>query len=498
MCDCIEKFFSIVNVLQEFLWEYINFFLILAIGLYFSIKTSFFQFRVFRYTKQTMRALSAKKCGDQSTEVADAPATPQVLRAASTSPKAASTSPKVDPEESKNGLAPTATSRKKSNITPIRLYFTSIGGSIGLGNVVAIVTTVSIGGPGGIFWMWIAVFVGMLVKYGEVYLGIRYRQPNSSGGYDGGPMYYLNKAFNVKFASKLFCILMCVYGVEIFQFSVIENAIVDTFGVNKIVVIAVLLLATLYVTLGGVNRLACVCIVCMPVFILIYTALCIFIIASSNESFIHLLQQICSSAFTGQAAIGGFAGSTFITAAQYGMSNAVYSGDIGMGYDSVIQAETPLNRPNIQARTVVFSLLTDCFICTMTVLVVLSTGVWKEIYESEFGMIVAALKPYCANIQYFLTFFFFLIGWTTILGFLTVGVKSAKFLSATKGRLVYMVYAVVMFLLFSFLEQTKARLIMYLIGGCLMLMNIVAIFILRREIDFSLKEVLPERGTGNQ
>jgi AGCS family alanine or glycine:cation symporter len=432
----VNAFFSIVDNIQEFLWQYVNFFLILTIGLYFSIKSSFFQFRVLSRLRQTIRLLSS------------------------------------------------ASSKQNAGVGPIRLYFTSIGGAIGLGNVVAVVTTVSIGGPGGVFWMWVAVFAGMLVKFGEVYLGIRYRQPNASGGYDGGPMYYLGNAFKCKFAAPLFCVFVCIYGVEIFQFRVIEDVVADTFGINRWLVMAFLLAITVYVTLGGVNRLSLICVVCMPIFLVTYTALCLFIIASGDESFLSLLRQIFSSAFTGQAAVGGFAGSTFLVAAQHGMANAVYSGDIGIGYDSIIQAETRLSDPGIQARTVVFSLLTDCFVCTMTVMVALSSGAWKGVHANEFALITSALKPYCANVQYFLAVFFFLIGWTTILGFLAVGMKSAKFLSATNGKKFYLAYAIAMFLLFSFVEQSQARLIMYLSGAFLMLMNITAIFILRKDIDF--------------
>jgi AGCS family alanine or glycine:cation symporter len=431
-------FFQIIDAIQEFLWGYVNFFLILAIGLYFSVKTSFFQFRALFSLKKTVRAL----------------------------------------------MTTTATEKTKG-VAPLRLYFTSIGGSIGLGNIVAVVTTVSIGGPGGIFWMWVAVFLGMLVKYGEVYLGITYRKQNAIGGYDGGPMYYLNKALNIKCASSIFCVLMCIYGVEIFQFKVVEDVIVDAFGLSRYLVMAILLTGTIYVAIGGVNRLSKVCTVLMPIFLIVYTSVCLFVISKSDVGFGHLLGLILKSAFTGHAAVGGFAGSTIIMAIQYGMANAVYSGDIGMGYDSVIQAETQLSGPKAQARTVVFTLFTDCFICTLTVLLVLSTGCWSMGYKHGGDFVTNALLPYFPYIKYLLAVFFFLVGWTTILGFLLVGIKSAKELFK-KGKVFYLVYAVLMFLIFSFVDQNNARLIMYLAGALLMLMNTIAIFRLRQEIDFSI------------
>jgi AGCS family alanine or glycine:cation symporter len=433
------SFFQIIDLVQGFLWEYVDFFLILSIGLYFSIKSRFFQFRAIAYFKKTI-----------------------------------------------NDLRKTA--KTDAGVSPLRLYFTSIGGAIGLGNVVSVVTTVSIGGPGGVFWMWVAVFAGMLVKYGEVYLGILYRQKNAQGGYDGGPMYYLKKAFKVKFIAPIFCVFMCIYGAEIYQFKVIQDSIVDIYGINRWLVIAILILFAIYVAIGGVNRLAYVCSTFMPIFILSYIAVCIFAISQSNESFFSLFGTIFKSAFTGHAAVGGFAGSTIMLAIRHGMSNAVYSGDIGIGYDSVIQSETRHYNPALQARMVIPSLLTDCLICTLTVLLALSSNCWKDGHTYGIDFIVCALEPYFPHIKLILPIIFLLVGGTTVLGFLTVGMKSAKFLSSKYGRNIYLFYAITVFLIFSFVDQNQARLVMYLAGALLLLINSSAVFILRKEIDFSLNK----------
>lgn len=432
----MSSFFSFLSCINEFLWGYINFFVIMTIGLYFTFKSRFFQFRTVFRIKETIK-----------------------------------------------DLLKTTEKERQKGVTPLRLYFSSIGGSIGLGNVVAIVTTVSIGGPGGLFWMWVAVFLGMLVKYAEIYLGISYRKQNASGGYDGGPMYYLTKAFRWKGISIVFSILMCIYGVEIYQFKVIEDIFVDTFQWNRYIVMGVLLLGTMYVTLGGVNRLAVVCSVLMPFFLVSYTAVCLWVVFHNLPTLLPLLKTVITSAFTGHAAIGGFAGSSFIMAAQYGMSNAVYSGDIGMGYDSVIQSETQLVNPITQAKATVFSLLTDCAICTLTVLLVLSTGQWLVPNLHGVDMVIRSLESCFSHVGLLMSLFFFLVGWTTILGFLAVGVKSAK--SISKNAVIfYLIYACSGFIVFSFIDQDQARLVMYICGALLMLINLIAIFKLRHEIVF--------------
>lgn len=429
------SFFGILGRVNEFLWGYVNFYIILAIGVYFTFKSRFLQFRTCIHPFKTFRA-----------------------------------------------LVHTTKDEQKKGVTPLKLYFTSMGGSVGIGNIGGVVTAVSIGGPGGLFWMWIAVFVGMLVKYAEIYLGIKYRSA-SGGGYDGGATYYLSKAFRGKWIPILFGVLVCIYGTEIYQFKVVEDVLVDTLSLNRYVSMALLLGGTMYVVMGGVNRLADVCSILMPFFFLTYTCVCVYAIVCSGTPLIPLLGTVVKTAFTGQAAVGGFLGSTFVMAVQQGMSNAVYSGDIGMGYDSVIQAETQLKNPGVQARTAIFSLLTDCMICTLTVLLVLCTGQWCSGCHHGFDCVVAALAPYFPHVKELMAMFFFLAGWTTILGFLAVGLKTAKALSE-RGPVFYFIYAIISFITFSFVDQNHARLVMYIAGALLMLINIVGIFRLRREIDF--------------
>lgn len=430
------SFFGILDSLSGFLWGYVNFYLILAVGIYFTITSKFLQFRTF-----------------------------------------------VSPRKTFSALINTTKKERKKGIVPLKLYFTSMGGSIGIGNIGGVVTAVTVGGPGGLFWMWVAVFVGMLVKYAEIFLGIKYRSSNGQGGYDGGATYYLAKAFRSKTIPILFGILVCIYGTEIYQFKVVEDVLVTTCHLNRVVSMVLLLGGTLYVTLGGVNRLADVCSVLMPFFFIVYTAMCVTAIVQSGTALIPLLGTVVRSAFTGHAAVGGFLGSSFVMAAQQGLSNAVYSGDIGMGYDSVIQAETQLKDPKIQAKTAVFSLLTDSLICTLTVLLVLCSGQWCCGAQHGFDCVVAALAPSIPHIRELMALLFFLAGWTTVLGFMSVGLKTAKSLSP-RGTTIYFTYALSSFVIFSFVDQNHARLVMYVAGALLMLINVIGIIKLRREIEF--------------
>lgn len=432
-----DLFFNTLALIDEFYWSYIGFLLVMFFGLYFSYKTRFFQFRVLKQLKKTIKDLHG---------------------------------------DSKTGEAGTH---------PLRLYFASVGGMVGLGNIVGVIAALLIGGPGALVWLWIASFAGMLVKYSEIYLGVKHRVKNQSGGYDGGPMYYLRDAFGVKWIPVVVCILLCVYGVEVYQFTILSDSLSATFDVPKTYVIAALLIAILYAGLGGVKRLANVCTVMMPAFMVVYVCMCLFVIGTNIAELPSTLALIFDGAFSGHAAMGGFAGSTLIMAAQNGIAKAVYTGDIGIGYDSIIQSETQSNHPERQARMAIFSVLTNGIVCSMSMITVIITGLWNiptSMLPSEY--VAAALGMYFPYTKYFMVAFFFFAGYTTIIAYFAVGLKCAKFLSSRFGQKAYYVYAIFAFPFFSIFDQTKVILVMSLSGGLLMMFNLIGIFKLRKEIKF--------------
>lgn len=356
---------------------------------------------------------------------------------------------------------------------------------VGLGNIVAVITAIIIGGPGALFWLWIASFAGMLIKYSEIYLGVKYRVKNKSGGYDGGPMYYLKEAFGSPLIPMIVSVLLCIYGVEVYQFVIITDTLASTFSLNRHLIIALLIVAIIYSGLGGIKRLANICTIMMPAFMITYVIMCLYVIGLNIHELPDVLATVFHGAFNGHAPIGGFVGSSMIMVAQQGIARAVYSGDIGIGYDSTIQSETRTQHPERQARMAVFSVLTDSLICTMSMLVVLVTGLWKiatPMQASEY--VAAALGMHFPGIPYFMAVFFFLAGYTTLIAFFAVGLKCANFLYPRFGKALYYLYAISSFIFFSFFDQSKVILVMSLSGGLLMLFNVAGIFKLRHKIKF--------------
>jgi AGCS family alanine or glycine:cation symporter len=283
----------------------------------------------------------------------------------------------------------------------------------------------------------------------------------------------------------IFAFLMCIYGVEVSQFLILTDTFTDTFGINRHWVVAILLCCVFYGSLGGVSRLAKICTCMMPPFLLGYIIVCLWIIIDQSAALWMYFPIIFKSAFTGHSAIGGFAGSTFLMAIQYGTARAVYSGDIGIGYDSIIQSETRIQQAKYQARLSILSLLNNTLICTLSCLVVLVTGIWCEntsLKPSEY--VVTALGRYLPYAEIIMAIIFFLVGFTTIMAYFVVGLKSSRFIHPKLGERIYLIYAFFAFIFFSYYDQTQVMLLMSVSGGLLMLCNLSGIWKLRHELKF--------------
>jgi AGCS family alanine or glycine:cation symporter len=425
-----------LNQINGFYWEYIGVPLLILFGLYLTIKTKGFQFHVLRHAIHQVKTFF---------EYAD--------------------------------------TKGHGGIHPLKLYFASVGGSIGIGNIVNVTAGFAIGGPGVLFWLWLASFLGTLIKYSEIFLGIKYREQKPDGYYNGGFMYVIRNAFHAPLLSKFAAAIMCIYGCEVYQFSVVADTVYRTYPIDKHFVVFALLGLTVFCAIGGIRRLANICSVLMPVFLIVYILLCLYVIGHSYAKLPDLFLTVFRSAFTGHAALGGFIGSSFIMTMKEGVSRAVYAGDIGVGYDSMIQSETSAQDPRMQARFSMISLFSNTLICTLSILVVLCSGVWCTDCAHNF-LVTETFNLHFAYAKHFMAILLFLAGFTTIISFLTVGYKSATFISERWGKIVYSFYAVPALVIFSFCDNTTPQVVMAFCSGLLLCVNLISIFRLRKEIAF--------------
>ena len=374
----------------------------------------------------------------------------------------------------------------EDGIHPLKAFFACIGGAVGIGNVVGVCTAVQLGGPGALLWIWITAIAGMIVKYAEVYLGMRYRISDGNKGYRGGPMYFLQKAFKSSWIPTFVCILLWIYGVEIFQFSVVTKSVAANFDWNLPFVVAAFLLLVLFAGSGGIRRVGNISSALIPLFVACYVGMGFWVLAHNISLLPSVLGSVVSSAFTGHAALGAFAGSSILLAASHGVRRGCYTGDIGIGYASIIHSESGAQVPEKQASLVIFEIFMDTFmICTTSVLLILITGTWHEPLEGTM-LVQKALEQYFPYMQFFMPFFLFLVGYATINAYLCVGLKCAEFLLPRTGRFIYYGYAVIVLILFSFLDTLLAQSVMAIAGGLLLVVNCCGIFRLRHHISYNL------------
>lgn len=378
------------------------------------------------------------------------------------------------------------TSSLQKGISPLKAFFASIGGGVGVGNVVGVCTAVQIGGPGALFWIWITALAGAVVKYGEVYLGMKYRVSDNKGGFTGGPMNYLRQVIDKPWISGVVCVLLCLYGVEIFQFSVVTNSISTNFGLNVYAVSAIFLVLILFAGSGGVKRVGSISSLLIPIFVFIYASMGIWVLLNNLQLLPSIFSQIMTSAMSGHAAVGGFAGSTLMLAMSHGIRRGCYTGDIGIGYASVIHSEASTPIPERQASLVIFEIFMDTFlICTTSVMLILITGVWQEPVDGIM-LVQMALSKYFPYMHFFMPLFLFLVGYATINAYFCVGLKCAEFLLPKRGRMFYYIYAILVLTIFSFFDTTLAQSIMAIAGALLLIINSWGIFALRHRISYNL------------
>jgi AGCS family alanine or glycine:cation symporter len=433
----MNSIFDYLTILDSFFWGYIAFILILLLGCSLTLKARLFQIRAFPSIIKTFFHFLTKSSLDVR------------------------------------------------GVHPLKAFFASVGGMIGIGNVVGIVTAVQIGGPGALFWVWVAAIVGTIIKYSEIFLGLKHRVINDRGGYDGGPMYFLQSAFNNRIVPIFVSILLCIYGVEIYQFAVITDSLTSNFDLNRYAVIASLLILIIYASAGGISRIGKICSLIMPLFMSLYISMCLYVIICEITLLPGIIKNVFTSAFTGHAAIGGFAGSSVLLAIQHGISRAAYSADIGIGYDSIIQSESNTVYPERQARLAILGVCVDNIVCTMSILVVLASGIWKSTDPIEGSLLVqAALSNYFPFMSIFMPIFLLIVGYTTLIAYFSVGIKCARFLFPKHGALSYTIYGIISFIFFSFFDQTVALLVMSVAGALLLITNLTGIFILRNHIVF--------------
>ncbi len=326
---------------------------------------------------------------------------------------------------------------------------TALAATIGTGNIVGVATAVALGGPGAVLWCWLTGVFGIATKYAEGLLAIKYRQVTPDGRMLGGPMYALEKGLGWKRLAVLFALFTACasFGIgNTVQANAISTIAENTYGLSPMIVGLVISLLVGAVILGGVKSIAKVCGLLVPFMALFYTVGCIYILFVNGHYLWPAVKLIVASAFTPQAAGGGFAGTSVMLAARYGIARGLFSNESGLGSAPIVAAAARTRNPVRQALVSSTGTFWDTVvICALTGLVVVTSILAYPDISTDNGAVLT--KMAFAKIPYvgapLLSFGLLTFAFSTILGWSYYGERAVEYLKGERWMKAYRVLYIV-------------------------------------------------------
>lgn len=265
---------------------------------------------------------------------------------------------------------------------------TALSGTVGTGNIGGVALALYLGGPAALFWMWITALVGMTTKFVEVTLSHKYRKEDENGQMAGGPMYYMEYGLNMKWLAVFFAVATVISSFgsgNMPQSNNMAEGLETSFGIERWMSGAVLSVAMFAVIIGGIKRIAAVAGSIVPIMAVLYAIGASAVIISNIDQVIPSFVAVFSNAFSGTAATGGFLGASFAYAFNRGVNRGLYSNEAGQGSAPIAHAAARTKEPVAEGMVAILEPFIDTLIiCTLTGLVILSSGVWKEKFETDF------------------------------------------------------------------------------------------------------------------
>ena len=392
------------------------------------------------------------------------------------------------------------TEKKEGAVSPFKAMCTALAASIGTGNIAGVSGAIAIGGPGAVFWMWISALLGMCTKFAEVTLSINYRERNEKGDWVGGPMYYITKGLgkNWKWLAVLFAGFgtLASFGIgNMTQINTIASTINTAIAgfipttesqqnVIALVIAVVCAVICAFVLLGGIQRLADVCALLVPVMAVIYVISSVIVIAFNITELPTALSAIVVGAFNPSAVAGGLAGVGIKTAITKGVGRGIFSNEAGLGSAPIAHAAADVDHPVKQGIYGVFEVFMDTIVvCTMTALVVL-LGVGVE--NIEFGTDIGANLTIMGFQSVFgqgisgvaIAICLTMFALSTVLTWALYGSRCMEYLFGYKASKVYQIIFCIFACLAGNLELELAWAIADTLNGLMAIPNLIALALL--------------------
>ena len=447
---------GLVGAVNTVLWDYALLFLLVATGIFFTVRLGFIQLRKFG---EGMSRLFG-------------------------------------------GFSMKGARAGKEGMSSFQALTTAIAAQVGTGNITGCATALYSGGPGAIFWMWLSAFFGMATIYSEAVLAQRFRTTDADGHVTGGPLYYIRAAFRGKFGkflSGFFAIAIILalgFMGNMVQSNSIGDAFYTAFGIPKLAVGVVVAVIAAFIFLGGVRRIASFTEKIVPIMAFFYIVGCIVILCINHETLLSALRSIFVCAFDPQAVFGGALGLSMREAMRYGVARGLFSNEAGMGSTPHAHAMAKVEKPQDQGVIAMMGVFIDTFIVlTLTALVILSSGMLQPVngplqgtalaqaaFNAAFGSFGNAFVAICMLFFAFST----IIGWYF---FGEVNVKALFGKTAAKG---YAVIVVVFIMVGSVQKVDLVWNLSDMFNGLMVLPNLIGLLTLSGLV------VKITRGSGDQ
>lgn len=277
----------------------------------------------------------------------------------------------------------------EGDTTHFQALSTALSGTVGTGNIGGVALAIFLGGPAALFWMWITAFLGMTTKFVEVTLSHKYRVKTADGTMAGGPMYYMDRRLNMKWLAVIFAIATIIssFGTgNMPQINNIAQSMQASFGLEPMLVGGLLAIVLALVIIGGISRIAAFTSRIVPFMAIVYIIGSLSVILYNVDQIVPSFVAVFADAFTGSAATGGFLGATFAYAFNRGVNRGLFSNEAGQGSAPIAHASAKTDKPVAEGMVSILEPFIDTIIiCTLTGLVILSSGAWNQKYENVFA-----------------------------------------------------------------------------------------------------------------
>ena len=448
MGDIINILNNALSFLYDNILSLLMMVLLISAGLFLSIKTRFVQFRRFGYIlKNTIGQLFNKNLHQQD----------------------------------------------KGSVSPFQAVTTALAGTIGTGSIAGVSTALVLGGPGAVFWMWISALLGMVTKYSEIVLAIKFREKNEQGAYVGGPMYYIRNGLGNKWlagAFAAFAMIACIGTGNATQSNSISGVLDMNFSISPWITGAVLTVIVGVVIIGGVKRIASVNEKLVPVMAVFFILASVLALVFNADRIPNAFALIFKEAFNFKSAFGGISGYSILSAMRYGVGRGVFSNEAGLGSAPIAHSASSAESPVKQGVWGIFEVfITTIVICTMSAVVILTSGIYSDAYNAGAAPEVsgAALSsaafnealPYVGGFGIAVSTVFFAL--STMLGWAYYGESSVGYLFKNHSKTAITIYRVI-YVIFVFVGAIAEINTVWLVADCfnalMALPNLIALIAL--------------------